>query len=165
MARPRIHPTILADKGYPLALVGGRTVNLCFGFEALMLVEERFGSIAGAVDVINSLDEGGEGPPSVDIFTTVVRLLACGLGHESGQDETGKDNGVPLSNAEELGYWLDPSHLEEYATAIGAAFIKAFPPAPADTKGGEGDEDPSRGRSGTGSDESTSDSQKTSGGG
>jgi hypothetical protein len=157
MARPTIHPSILADKGVPLTLLGGKIVRLCYGFSALMLLEERFGSMGAAVKVLQDAENGVMDSKMV---TNLVGVTACGLAHEVGDE--GESLGVP----EFLAYYLDTAELAGLGDTIGEAFSKAFPKADPQVKGSESPDPtmPSPGESGTGGGESTSDSEPTSGG-
>jgi hypothetical protein len=159
MARPKIHPQILADKGVPLVLLG-KAFTLCYGFQALMLVEERFGSIQGAIDLLESMDPKDGTAISGKAFTSLVDLMACGMAHEVG------DDGEDLSQPAMLAYYCDTEALPSYAEAIATAFTRAFPKAPegADQGGEEQVDPPSPGASGTGSPASTSASPSESSG-
>lgn len=188
MARPRISPTVLADKGVPLTLAGGLEVTLCFSFKALMLLEERYGSLQEAAALMSGkapadaptatvADSSGviqSGPitPTTGApvestggapFSTVAGILACGLAHEVEPDD-----GAPLDNVSVLADYLETDKITTYSDAISAAFSKAFPSDP--TEAGSTDTPPatttedSRGESGTGSLESGSTSETTSSG-
>lgn len=150
MTRPHIDPTVLADKGVPIQLLD-RRATLCFGFRALMELEEQFGSIGGCLEV---LDQGEQGKA----FTGIARIMACGLAHEV-------TDGASLGKAEVLADHLDPGEIQAYAEAIGEAFTRSFPKQMAAADAADEDADPSSpGASGTTSPESASASTPTSSG-
>lgn len=182
MARPRIAPSVLADKGVPLTLAGGLEVTLCFSFKALMLLEERYGSIEAAAALMSGAPAAATTIPAVadssgvvaktgqaaKPFATVAGILACGLAHEVTPAD---DDGRPLDNPDVLGDYLETDKIEVYSEAIAEAFAKAFPAADPSTPAGEQPEAPtgtteegSRGPSGTGSLESGSTLESASSG-
>lgn len=146
MPRPKVAPSVLADRGVPLTLVDGHKVTLCFSFAALLLLEEEFGSVQGVIDKVSDTANAAA-------FTSILRVLACGLCHEHGP------GGEDLADVHNLAALADPGDLATYSDAIGEAFTKAFPHKDDDEAGaGDGeDADPnSPGASGTGSPASTS---------
>lgn len=182
MARPRISPAVLADKGVPLTLADGLEVTLCFSFKALMLLEERYGSLEQAAALMGGASPTGETATVADSsgvissgpvqpatggapFRTVAGILACGLAHEVTPAD---DDGRPLDDLNVLADYLETDKITVYSDAISDAFSKAFP-ASDPTEAGSTDTPPaetttedSRGESGIGSLESGSTSETTS---
>jgi hypothetical protein len=154
--RPIVHPTILAAKGVPIILTDqehniDKPVSVCFTFSAIMNLEQEFGSLQGAMEVLNQ----GEGGAA---FTSIVKILGCGLEHET------TDHGA-LSDLDVLAGYVDTGRIKEYADALGEAFKKAFPPNLTDSGDAAGSADPSSlGASGTTSPPSGSDSLTPSSG-
>lgn len=117
MGRPTIPAHVLADRGVPITLYNDQTVTICFNFRSLMLLEERFGSLGAALKII---EDGMDGAA----FTSLVNILATGLGHEH---QPTADGGSRYDDPQVLADYLDPKAIEAYSTAMGEAFTKAFP--------------------------------------
>lgn len=127
MSRSQIPASIIAQRGKTITLMDGSTATVVYTFSSLMVVEDDFGSIVGALAEIN-------GGMTGRTFNAVARLAAAGLEHETTAD------GAALSDVDMIRGLLDPMRFDEYAKAIGEAIDTAFPAA---TEGsGEGDADP-----------------------
>lgn len=117
----------LLATGVPITLSDGRTPRLRYGMRGLKALEDEFGSINNAIDLVN-------GEVAGKVFTPLVKLLAAGLIQEELDEDALLDLLVPA--------WLD-----EYSTALQAAFEEAFPSASPGK--GEAAQNGSTGRSGT----------------
>jgi hypothetical protein len=115
MARPQIPASILANRGVPIKLMTGREVVVCYTFKSLMLLEEQFGSIQAALEIIAN--------PTNAQFAGIAKILACGLVHEVATEADGQG----LGNVDVLADLLDSAELKVYADAMGEAFSKSFP--------------------------------------
>lgn len=91
-------PVLLED-------INGEGIPLVFDMEAMMLVEEYFGTLT---DLQEQLDKGEDGP----IFTTIVKALAAG---------------AKIEQPRELARRLNPEKTADYATALTNALAVAFP--------------------------------------
>lgn len=97
-----------------MTLADGTKVRLRFGFWGLAALEDEFGSLSAVGEAISRNTEGKQ-------FGPIGRVLRCGLVHEGvPQDDTFLD-------------LLDLQRLDEYAEAVQAAWVQAFPPPEVDT--------------------------------
>ena len=94
----------LLAAGRSITFLDGSTHTLHFGFRALKLIEDDFGSIAA---VSRSLDDQA-------MFGTVARVLTAGLSHEH-------------RSMDELLDLLDVQRLNEYTKATIEALTEALP--------------------------------------
>ena len=155
MSRPRIPAHVLADRGVEIELLDGKSVTICYGFRSLMQLEDQYGSVNAAIELVQ---QGVDGKA----FTSLAGILAAGLMHET--TETGV-----LGDANVLADYLDPTKLEDYAEAMSEAFTRSFPSSDDDDESESDESDPtvttsSPGASGTSSHESASASVTTNSG-
>jgi len=130
MARPTIPPTILSQRGVPITLVDGTTRQLCYTFRSLLAIEEQFGNLQAALNMLDVAEN-----KDAKAFGAINGLMAAGLAHEV----VGDDNN--MVTAENLPDWIDPAQIGEYGKAIGEAITLAFPKAVED-EGADEEADP-----------------------
>lgn len=144
---------IIAARGRKVDLIDGTSVVLVYSFSSIMRMEDKFGSLEGALGQLNS--------PTGLRLTAVVDLMAAGLLHEGHPT-----NGL-LSDPEALAPLLDSMLIAEYSEAIGEAFEASFPKVDESEGGKHADPtatEGSRGSSGTTPEQSSSDAQTASSG-
>lgn len=95
---------LLAD-GSPVALADGSKVNVRFGAEAMMRLEDHFGGLGAFASAI---DAGTTGKA----FTTALHALKIGV----------EDRAITAAD-------LDTRRINEYLAAILDAWLEAMPPA------------------------------------
>ena len=123
-------PTVTLLDGTPLTLSGSMANT--------RLVERRYGSLGGLVDVFNGIaaaseDDDPEAMLRQQIMTPVIEVMACFTPRG------------PLRDPDELGEHLDGRRIGEYIAALGDVIRLAFPaaptpptPAPVDGPGNDG---------------------------
>lgn len=128
MPRPNIPPQVLAARGVPIRLVDETEVRVCYTFHSLVILEEKYDGLAGALSALADPDSAQ--------FGTIAGLLSAGLEHEQydlqvpADPQVGGGNTtqrIYLDNMDVLPYLLDSARLGEYAKAMGDAFRQAFP--------------------------------------
>lgn len=144
---------IIAARGRKVDLIDGTSVVLVYSFSSIMQMEEKFGSLEGALGQLDSA-KGLR-------LTAVVDLMAAGLMHE------GHPTAGLLSDPASLAPLLDSMKIQEYSEAIGEAFEASFPKPDDESEGRHADPtttEGSRGQSGTTPGQFSSDAQSESSG-
>lgn len=102
-------------------LVGrdGRQVHVRYGFDALVLIEEHWGSL-------NAMQEALEAGKDGAVFTAVARSIHAGTTHAFPWGGGPPERPADGPGWRELLEFLVPGKVQEYSGAVGAALTEAF---------------------------------------
>lgn len=119
-AVPQATPAaVISAQGAALVGRGGRVAHVRFGFDALVLIEEFFGSLAA---MQQALESGESGP----VFTNIARSIHTGLAHEFAWGGGSAERPYDGPGWRELLEFLEPGRVNEYSAAVGTALVESF---------------------------------------